>query len=140
MHINELELTAALHAINSFVHHARNRHVLLVSDSMVTVHIVRNLTTRSPRLLSKIRTLRALCEKQGITLSTRHLPSVVNKWADRLSRRRDTNAWNLSDVAIKLIQRMCIGRQLHPYNRMASASSSQTLYTRLQCARPVLPY
>jgi hypothetical protein len=59
----------------------------------VTVHIVRNWTWHSPRLISHLRTLRELCETLGVTISTRHLPSVLNLWADRLSRRRDSTAW-----------------------------------------------
>lgn len=104
-HINELELSAALLALETFLPFARKRHVQLVTDSLVTMHIVRNYTSRSPRLLAKLRRLRALCEAHGITLSTRHLPSVLNCWADRLSRRRDTPDWGLSSDARRLLQR-----------------------------------
>ena len=104
-HINELELSAALLALENFLPFARERHVQLVTDSLVTVHVVRNFTSRSPRLLAKLRRLRALCEANGITLSTRHLPSVLNCWADRLSRRRDTPEWSLPADAQRLLQR-----------------------------------
>jgi hypothetical protein len=67
------------------------------------VHIVRNWTSRAPRLLSHLRTLRALCESLGVTLSTRHLPSVLNLWADRLSRRRDSTSWGLSHTSALLL-------------------------------------
>jgi ribonuclease HI len=87
--INELELLAAIHGVREFANFARGKQLKLVSDSRVTVHIVRNWTSRSPRLLSHLRTLRALCEARCITLSTRHLHSVLNLWADRLSRRTD---------------------------------------------------
>jgi hypothetical protein len=103
--INELELLAALHGVRKFARFARGQQLQLVSDSMVTVHIVRNWTSRSPRLLAHLRTLRALCEARGITLSTRHLPSVLNLWADRLSRRRDSTAWGLSPTSTLLLAR-----------------------------------
>jgi ribonuclease HI len=103
-HINELELTAALNALRAFLPFARKRHVQLVTDSPVTAHVVRNYTSRSPRLLAKLRTLRALCEEHGVTLSTRHLPSVLNCWADRLSRRRDSLHWELPDIARRLLE------------------------------------
>jgi hypothetical protein len=83
--INELELLATLHGVRVFAIFARGRQLQLVSDSRVTVHIVRNWTSRSPRLMVHLRTLRALFEARGITLSRRHLPSVLNIWSDRLS-------------------------------------------------------
>jgi hypothetical protein len=84
---------------------ARGKQLQPVSDSRVTVHIVSNRTSRSPRLLSHLRTIRALCEARGITLSTRHLPSVLNLWADRLSRRTDSTNWGLSRTSILLLTR-----------------------------------
>lgn len=81
-----------MHALQDFLPFPRARSVLLISDSLVTTHVVRNLTSRSPRLLRKLRQLRDLCEQHGVRLSTRHLPSVLNCWADRLSRRRDSYA------------------------------------------------
>jgi ribonuclease HI len=103
--INELELLAAIHGVREFAGFARGQQLLLVSDSQVTVHIVRNWTSRSPRLLAHLRTLRELCETRGITLSTRHLPSVLNIWADRLSRRRDSTAWGLPPTSTLLLAR-----------------------------------
>jgi ribonuclease HI len=103
--INELELLAALHGVRAFAAFARGQQVQLVSDSRVTVHIVRNWTSRSPRLLAHLRSLRALCESPGVTLSTRHLPSVLNLWADRLSRRADSTTWGLPAAATLLLAR-----------------------------------
>ncbi len=101
--INELELLAAIHGLRAFARFARTRELTLVSDSLVTVHIVRNWTSRAPRLLAHLRTLRALCETLGVTISTRHLPSVLNLWADRLSRRRDSTSWGLSHMSTLLL-------------------------------------
>jgi hypothetical protein len=103
--INELELLAAIHGLRAFTRFARSREITLVSDSRVTFHIVRNMTSRSPRLLAHLRTLRALCETLGVTISTRHLPSVLNLWADRLSRRRDSTSWRLSVTSTLLLSR-----------------------------------
>jgi hypothetical protein len=51
--------------------------------------------------------LRALCETMGVTLSTRHRPSVLNLWADRLSRRRYSASWRLPPTsALLLTQRL----------------------------------
>lgn len=104
-HINELELLAATNALAQFSDYARNRSVEIITDSKVTEFIVRNMTTRSPRILARLRELRALCETHGVTLSTRHIPSVLNAWADRLSRRRDSHAWDLPALATRLLER-----------------------------------
>jgi ribonuclease HI len=103
--INELELLAAIHGVRVFARFARGCQLLLDSDSRVTVHIVRNWTSRSPRLLAHLRNLRALCEARGVTLSTRHLPSVLNLWADRLSRRTDSTSWGLPATSTLLLAR-----------------------------------
>jgi ribonuclease HI len=103
--INELELLAAIHGLRAFARFARSRELVLISDSLVTVHIVRNWTSRAPRLLAHLRTLRALCESLGVTISTRHLPSVLNLWADRLSRRRDSTSWGLCHTSAMLLAR-----------------------------------
>jgi ribonuclease HI len=58
--INELDLLAAVHGVREFASFAQGQQVQLVSDSRVTVHKVRNWTSRSPRLLAHLQTLRAL--------------------------------------------------------------------------------
>jgi hypothetical protein len=88
--INELELLAAIYGLRAFAQFARAPEATQVSDSLVTVHIVRNWTSRAPPLLSHLRTLRALCESMDVTISTRHLPSALNLWAGRLFCRRDS--------------------------------------------------
>jgi hypothetical protein len=102
-HINELELTAAINLLRTFLPFAGERHVQLVTDSLVTAHVVRNYTYRSPRILKKLRMLRNLCEDHGVTLSTRHLPPVLNFWANWLSRRRESFHLDLPDIARRLI-------------------------------------
>lgn len=72
----------------------------------MSTHIVTNYTSRSPRFLAKLRTLHALCWRHGVALSKFHLPSVLNCWADRLSRCRHTPDWTLSPTAVQIIQRL----------------------------------
>lgn len=105
VHINELELLAALYALKHFVRYAQGRSVKIITESKVTEYIVRNMTSRSPRLLARLRELRTLCEKEGVSLSTRHLASVLNTWADRLYRRRDSHVWTLPQTCIRLLER-----------------------------------
>lgn len=82
--------------MRSFFPIALNLHVQLVLESMVTVHIVRNFTSRSPGILANLLLLRGLCEPNDITISTRHLPSVLHCWPYRLSRRWHPPDWSLS--------------------------------------------
>jgi hypothetical protein len=101
--INQLELLAAVHGVCEFTSFARGQQVQLVSDSRVTEHIVCNWTSRSPLPLAHLRILRAVRKTRGIALCTRHLPSVLNLWTDRLSRRRDSIAWGLSPTSTILL-------------------------------------
>jgi hypothetical protein len=103
--IDELELLAASHEVREFASFARGKQLQLLSDSPVTVHIKCNWTSRSPRFLSNLRTLRALCEARGITLYTRNLPSVLNLRADRLPRRTDSTKLGLSRTSSLLLTR-----------------------------------
>lgn len=132
-HINELEVLAALFALKSFISHARHRSIELVTDSKVTEHIVRNYTSRSPRLLARLRQLRELCEANGVTVSTRHIPSVLNTWADRLSRRRDSHAWDLPNAAVRLLERR-FAMQLHPVD-----GNELPTFTAMRAIPVVLP-
>lgn len=75
----------------------------IVTDSKVTEFIVPNLTSRSPLLLARLRELRALCEQEGIFVSTRHIPSAPNTWADRVSQPRDSHAWQLPTAVTRLL-------------------------------------
>lgn len=45
-------------------------------------------------------------EAHGVTISTRQLPSVLNLWAERLSRRRESTTWGLSDTSTALLIRL----------------------------------
>lgn len=105
-HINDLELSAEILALESFFPFGRRRQVKIVTDSLVKLHIVRNCTSRSPNLLENMILLRNFCERHRITTYIRLLPSVLNCWMDRLSRRRDTPARRLSYEVRLLLQRL----------------------------------
>jgi ribonuclease HI len=52
--INELELLAAIHGLRAFTHFARSHELVLVSDSLVTVHIPYAIGRRVRRASSPI--------------------------------------------------------------------------------------
>jgi ribonuclease HI len=122
--INELELLTAIHSALALARFARGCQLQLDSDSRVTVHIVRNWTSWSPLLLAHLRNLRALCDARSITLSTRHLPSVLNLWADRLSWRTDSPSWGLPATSTLLLA--CIFRAQLLDGEWPSASGAGT--------------
>jgi hypothetical protein len=66
--INQRELLAAILGLSTFLQVARSLHVNLLSDSQVSLAVVRNLTSRSPRIIDLLRILRLLCEENGISL------------------------------------------------------------------------
>jgi hypothetical protein len=46
-----------------------------------------------------------LCENNGISIGLQYTPSVLNIWADKLSRRQDASDWALTPTVIKNIQK-----------------------------------
>lgn len=75
-----------------------------MSDSKMITHIVTNYTRYSTILLHKLRSLRALCARHRITISTRHFPTVLNLWADLRPCLHDTPDWRLSLISQGLLQ------------------------------------
>jgi hypothetical protein len=117
-----------------------------VSETMFTVHIKRNWTSRSPRLLALLCKPRALCVVRSIKVSTRHLPPVLNLWVDRLSRRLDRTAWDLSLTSTLLPTRLLRekpldGKGISPPGdcRLGAPSLAVPRPTRLQVWHRHLP-
>jgi len=104
LHINKKEVLAAILSLESFAEAARGAQIDLAMDSLVSVHVINNWTSRSPDLMALLRRLRALTEALGVSLATRHIPGVLNVWADRLSRQRDAADWKLSPRAVAAIE------------------------------------
>jgi hypothetical protein len=62
------------------------------------------LDGKYPRIMALLRIFRQLCEDDGISLGLKYLPSILNTWADRLSRQRDFSDWALTPNATNQIQ------------------------------------
>lgn len=105
LHINCLELGAVTRALVSFRHLIPPGTVLrLRTDSMVALHVIRAGSSRSAILMDEMRTLHELCAELQITLRVEHVSSVLNAWADRLSREHDSTDWTLSSPAFDRLQ------------------------------------
>jgi ribonuclease HI len=101
---NQRELLAAIFGLKTFLPVARQQRVQLLSDSQVALAVIRNWTCRSPRVMVLLRILRRLCEENGISLGPQYLPSVLNIWADKLSRSRLSSDWAFTRSSLAQIR------------------------------------
>lgn len=100
LHINCLELGAVTLALESFRHLIPAGTILrLRTDSMVALGVIRTGSSRSPILMDEMRRLYDLCMEMGVELRVEHVSSVLNAWADRLSRVHDTTDWTLAPTS-----------------------------------------
>ena len=105
LHINELELLAALFSLKAFLKHARDISVLLKSDNVTTVAYINHLGgTKSKILVNISKNIWLWCLQRGITLKAQHLPGKENLKADFMSRHlRDRTDWVLNPALFNLI-------------------------------------
>lgn len=102
LHINCLELGAVTRALKSFRHLIPLGTTLrLHTDSMVALYVMRSGSSRSPVLMAEMRELHGLCDEMEVVLEVEHVSSVLNAWADRLSREHDSTDWTLQLSALR---------------------------------------
>ncbi|KAL6467752.1 hypothetical protein MHYP_G00234290 [Metynnis hypsauchen] len=86
-HINYLELLAVFLAVKHFRKFLQGQHVLIKSDnSTVVAYINRQGGTRSLRLHRLTRKLLLWCGTRLLSLRATHVPGILNRGADLLSR------------------------------------------------------
>lgn len=96
LHINCLELGAVTLSLRSFRHLIPAGSIIrLRTDSMVALGVMRAGSSRSPILMEQMRELHELVEDMRVELRVEHVSSVLNEWADRLSREHDSTEWTL---------------------------------------------
>jgi ribonuclease HI len=98
LHINHLELTAAIYALQSFVGEAQGHSVQIYLDNSTAVcYVNKGGGTRSSDLTKIAKWLAEFCEHQNLTIKAVHLPGVMNVEADRESRSEcDASDWLLN--------------------------------------------
>jgi len=105
LHINCLELGAITLALRSFQALIPAGTVIrLRTDSMVALGVLEAGSSRSPVLMSQYRELYELCAVLQVELRVEHIPSVLNEWADRLSRENDSTDWTLGVAAFRRLE------------------------------------
>lgn len=73
----------------------------LMMDSLASVHVINNGTSKSDAMMVDLRRLQAVCDAHGVHLRASHLPSAANHVADKLYRTWDSTDWSLSDAAFQ---------------------------------------
>jgi hypothetical protein len=90
-HITLLELTTVGLALKEILEYCvlrENEVVKLYPDNMVVMYVVNQWVSKSPAIMAELRRLHQLCKCHGLVLDLHHLPSALNLFANRLSRRR----------------------------------------------------
>lgn len=84
--ITFLELFPVVVALNIWGELLRNKRILFHVDNQAVVAIVNKKSSRSPRVMSLVRKLVLDCLKYNILIKCEHIPGVMNKVCDALSR------------------------------------------------------
>ncbi len=105
-HINCLELLAVHLALNRLKRRLRGEHVLVRTDNTATVaYINRQGGLRSRRMSQLARHLLLWSRKHLRSLRAIHIPGLLNRTADELSRAALPGEWRLHPQMVQLIWR-----------------------------------
>jgi len=104
-HITLKELQAVRMALTSFTHMVQGKHIRLRSDATVVVEALVHFTSRSRAIRQELVKLHHVLTTNAISLTTEHLPGVLNQAADALSRLQDREDWMLARPLFRQVQR-----------------------------------
>lgn len=93
-HITILELLTVRLSLEEFVEHCLIRDgeiIRLFTDNQVVAQVVTAMCSKSEMIMAELRRLHQFLKDHGVALQMRFLPSALNLFADRLSRRRRYN-------------------------------------------------
>jgi hypothetical protein len=106
--VNQRELLAANMGLKTLLLLAITLYVKLISDSQVSLAVIKKWTCRLPRIMVLLWILRvrsrSLCEENGISLGLHYTPSLFNIWDDKLSRCRLSPDWALTPSSLAQIR------------------------------------
>jgi len=103
LHINLLELGAIRLGLLSFRALLPSWGVIirLKCDSMVALGVLHAQSSPSLALMAEYRLLHAVLAELKVELRHEYIQSVLNVWADRLSREVDATDWSLAPAAFR---------------------------------------
>jgi hypothetical protein len=121
-HITLKELIAVRMAITSYGERLRGHHVLHWEDNQAVVHIIRNMVSKSPRMMRELRLLQSELARLDVHLQSAYIRSAENP-ADSLTRWSDRSDWKLNPKLYELaVERW--GRR-PTIDRFATATNKQ---------------
>ncbi|KAK3252622.1 hypothetical protein CYMTET_38083 [Cymbomonas tetramitiformis] len=96
LHITHLELEAVFKTAQSFMPELEGKVVRLYCDNQAVVAMLSHFMSRNPELMRRMRKLWLLLDLNDIELQARYIRSEANERADRLSRCKDIDDWQLN--------------------------------------------
>lgn len=108
LHINCLELTGALYALQSFAKDAYQLFIRMYLDNSTAVcYINKGGGTKSAELTAIAKSLSNFCEQRKLTIEADHLSGILNVKADKESRTEcDASDWMLNHLVFKRLSYM----------------------------------
>lgn len=104
LHINELELLAALYGLKSFASNLRNVRVLCTIDNQTAIAYINKMGgTQFPRLSIIAKQIWAWCEKRDNFIFASYIKSSDNTEADKASREHSEINWKLNPIVFQSI-------------------------------------
>ena len=98
IHINVLELMAALYVLASLCNNCRDMHIRIMIDNKTEVSYINGMGGRKIACNKIARQIWEWCRNRNVWLSAAYLTSKENEAADKMSRISHSNAeWSLSD-------------------------------------------
>jgi hypothetical protein len=107
-HINELELIAALYAVQAFTFDSRKISIRIYLDNMTAVAYINHGGGTRSKVLTRVSTaLTEWCEQREIAINAVHLQGKLNVVADEESRAGpDAGDWRLKPSVFNKVQRI----------------------------------
>ncbi len=104
-HINRLELEAVFLALKEFQAQLERQHVLIRTDNTsVVAYINRQGGVRSKALCKQAAMLLLWVDSRLLSIRATHIPGLLNRGADMLSRRRiPQGEWRLHPESVRMI-------------------------------------
>ncbi|XP_074661124.1 uncharacterized protein LOC141913859 [Tubulanus polymorphus] len=105
LHINQLEIEAALFTLQPLCKTETDTHILIRIDNQVTVAFLNNMGGRKEKCNAIARETWLWCKARGLWLTAAYLPGALNTEADAMSRTyHDNTEWGLND---RVFRKLC---------------------------------
>lgn len=115
-HITVLELIAVIKNVLAFLPELRDKQVLMHEDNQAVIHVMQNVTSRSPVIMRHLRELIGLLDTNNIRLRPIYVASAAND-ADAPSRLYSPDEWRLAQ---SVFERLELAFGPHDVDRFAS--------------------